>query len=638
MRVYEQTATTDAKTSIDRIDRTGTDVTGQFTITRNGNKITATANKDYLAAQVGLKVPKQLTLLIPGRINYANGGGAAQVRSDYGKQAGDELTFCDNPQSSTGKGKLTNAGSESVNNETQATNEPYICGYVPPMKKIVIAEGSQGGANQDVDGKTVYPGQKVEYRLTTTPELPTSLAYSIVTVSDTDTYDQYLLPDEQTLEVTDLSTGRQMTVGDPQMNVPGDYVVTWDKDNHRFTVTYSSDYVKAHWKAGSNPRVQLRFKGTVSKTAPKTVKVCNQWELTLNNMVTPSNRVENTPPSHTPDKKDTQSAKQGSPSVSIDGKTMLLGDTGNYTVTLDLKQKDNAYKVWRAGITDDYDERYVTINPQDITVLSDTGKDVTSQFNIQVSDGVAYVYARRVDTWIAKRGVTVKGDPQPTDLKEYSSSDEYDPLNDPAIDQTLLSHTYQVVMPYTVTRVESGVVVENTAIQVTNDTSDKTNTVTNPPTPINPTKDVTVKVGGPSVIVTGTLKGVSEGGKHTDRVKVTGTPLVTCPVQEDQPFAGNTGDGKTDAADTAADGKTSNGQATQALERVTVDGTERCADTQVTSNTDDWNGYRVSRLAQTGATVLGVLALALTIGPAGVPLAMLRRRHAGTGHATTTTA
>lgn len=152
---------------------------------------------------------------------------------------------------------------------------------------------------------------------------------------------------------------------------------------------------------------------------------------------------------------------------------------------------------------------------------------------------------------------------------------------------------------------------------------------------------------GQSVKVTGTLKGVGEGGKHTDRVKVTGTPLVTCPVQDDQPFAdqtapgqddGTTGNGTTDTAGSAADGKTGDGQAARTLERVTVDGTERCADTQVTSNTDDWNGYRVSRLAQTGTAVLGVLALALTIGPAGFALAMLRRRHAGTGHATTTTA
>ena len=32
--------------------------------------------------------------------------------------------------------------------------------------------------------------------------------------------------------------------------------------------------------------------------------------------------------------------------------------------------------------------------------------------------------------------------------------------------------------------------------------------------------------------VTGTLKGVTEGGHHTDRAKVTGTPLVECPVTD----------------------------------------------------------------------------------------------------------
>ncbi len=31
--------------------------------------------------------------------------------------------------------------------------------------------------------------------------------------------------------------------------------------------------------------------------------------------------------------------------------------------------------------------------------------------------------------------------------------------------------------------------------------------------------------------ITGTLKGVGQGGKHTDRVKVTGTPLVECPCR-----------------------------------------------------------------------------------------------------------
>ena len=101
-------------------------------------------------------------------VNFANGKGAAQVRKDFRKAAGDELTFCENPDGS----KLTNSGSEKVNNESQPTNEPHICGYVPPVKKKVIAEGSQGGANNDADDKVVYPGQKVEYRLTTQPKLP----------------------------------------------------------------------------------------------------------------------------------------------------------------------------------------------------------------------------------------------------------------------------------------------------------------------------------------------------------------------------------------------------------------------------------------------------------------------------------
>ncbi|RHG70773.1 peptidase, partial [Bifidobacterium longum] len=111
-----------------------------------------------------------------------------------------------------------------------------------------------------------------------------------------------------------------------------------------------------------------------------------------------------------------------------------------------------------------------------------------------------YAFARTVDTMIPATGETVPGDPQPDDLKAYSekTDKDYDPLKDPSIDQSLLGHTYQVVMPMTVTKVKDGHTVENTATQVTNDRRDKTNTVTNPLKEINPAKDVTVKVGGAS--------------------------------------------------------------------------------------------------------------------------------------------
>ena len=230
-------------------------------------------------------------------------------------------------------------------------------------------------------------------------------------VRDTDTYDQYLIPDKQTLEITDLATGTPLVTADPPMGVEGDYTAAWDDASHELTIAYSDKYVQEHWTKGSHPQVQVRFEGTVSEDAPTTVKVGNQWALTLNGSVTPSNIVENNPPKHDPSKKDTQSSAQGDPTVTIDGKTMLLGDTGNYTVTLDLKQKDNAYRVWRAGITDDYDEQYVSILPSDIEVLDQSGEDVTGRFNVQVRDGVAYVYAKTVDTFVPKTGRTIPGDP-----------------------------------------------------------------------------------------------------------------------------------------------------------------------------------------------------------------------------------
>ena len=211
--------------------------------------------------------------------------------------------------------------------------------------------------------------------------------------------------------------------------------------------------------------------------------------------------VFNLPPVFNPSKKDTQSKEQGDPTVSIDGKTMLLGDTGHYTIDLDATQKDQAYKVWRLGLTDDFDDEYVSIDPSRIEITGDDGKDYTNAFNIQVRDGVAYAYAKTVDTEIPATGETVKGDPQPADLKAYSekSDKDHDPLKDPAIDQSLLGQHYAVTLPYTVVKVTDGYVVKNTAVQIVNNVRKKTNTVSNPLKPINPKKDVTVKVGGQSV-------------------------------------------------------------------------------------------------------------------------------------------
>ena len=430
---------------------------------------------------------KQVTLLVPGVINMANGKGAAQVRKDMGVGEGDETSFC-----TAGKDghELTNSGAEVVNNQSVSTNEPKICGYVPPVKKDVVSEASQGGDQDSVQGKVVFPGQKVEYQLTTQPKLPGNLAYDVTDVAVTDTFDAYLEPDKQTLEVRDLLTGK--TISKKR------YKTTWDDTDHAFRLSFDNEYVKANWGKGKNPSVLVRFEGTVSKDAPTDHKVGNQWGLTLNNSLTPSNKVYNEPPKLTPKKKDVSSKDR---TVSIDGKTLLLGDTGNYILTLDAKDlsKDStAYKVQRLGLVDDYDEEYLDIDQTKIEVLDSTGKDVTAKFNIQLKNGVAYVFAKTVDTEIPATGETVKGDPQPADLEECSTR-KLDATKDPSIDQDLLGQEYQVVLPYKVAKVQDGKVVKNKAIQITNDLSRETNEVSNPLKPINPAKDVTVKVGGESI-------------------------------------------------------------------------------------------------------------------------------------------
>ena len=483
IRVYEADAGTDRESSVSDIVNTGKDVTDQFDITVQGTKAAAKAKASYLKGLKGLKNPKQVTLLIPGTVNFADGKGAAQVRKDFGRNAGDELAFCTDPNGKS----LTNSGSETVNKHTEPTNEPQICGYVPPAKKDVVSEASQGGEQESVQGKVVYPGQKVEYQLNTQPQLPSSLAYGIKSVSFTDSYDRYLKPDKQTLEMMDLDTGKPVS--------KKKYTTKWDDSKHMFTLTVTDQETIGQWRAGTNPRIQVRFEGTVSDDAPTDHKVNNKWVLTLNNSLTPSNEVFNIPPTLNPKKKDTQK----DPTIDIDGMTALLGDEIYYRVGIDATQTNQAYKVWRLGMTDDYDDSYLKLDASKVEITDETGKDVTARFNIQDKDGVLYAYAKTVDTEVPATGETVKGDPQPTDLKAYSESDEHDPLTQPSIDQTLLGHTYTVTMPMTVIKVTDGYVVRNKATQVLNKVRKDTNEVTNPLKPVNPSKDVTVKVGGESV-------------------------------------------------------------------------------------------------------------------------------------------
>ena len=98
--------------------------------------------------------------------------------------------------------------------------------------------------------------------------------------------------------------------------------------------------------------------------------------------------------------------------------------------------------------------------------------------------------------------------------------------------------------------------------------------------------DTKVLKPGESVEVTGTLKGVTK--THTDRAKVTGTPLTECPVDTSAPFGDGTSDDESGSKPEAETESKSD-------DVVTIDGKDYCSDTKVESATDDWNGYRRTR-------------------------------------------
>lgn len=476
IKVYEQDTTDEANAGVNDLNKTGRDVTDQFDITAEGTKVTVSAKDSYEAAQKDLKTAKQISVVIPFDVNFDT----VKLLESYGKSEGDELNTCVDPKG----GDLDNKGGQTVGGSTVDTNTPKICVTVPPIHKQVIAESSQGGDQSSIDTKTVFPGQTVEYTVRVDPKIPADQAYSVTAIKLSDTYSEYTTANKQTLEITDLGTGGIIP--------KSAYKVQWDEANHSFEATFARDWVAANWKAGSNPRVLLRFEAKVNEDAPTDKTVGNKAALTVNNGVTPSNKVENEPPTIKPKKEDTQK----DPTINIDGKTALLGDKVYYRVHIDASRlADTAYKVWRLGAVDDYDEEYLTLDAKHVEILDETGRDRTGEFNIQDKDGVLYAFAKTVDTQIPATGETVKGDPQPADLKAYSekSDKDYDPLKDPSIDQSLLGHDFTVVMPMTVTKVKDGHTVENTATQVTNDKRDKTNTVSNPLKEINPKKDVTVR-------------------------------------------------------------------------------------------------------------------------------------------------
>lgn len=484
-KVYFGDASSDTASSVTDIAGNGEEVTDHFVIARHASTVTATADSSFRNRLKGLSAHAQVSLFLPFVANFADGDGAAQVRGDYGKKPGEELSLC--TDTTTQKRTFSNGGSVRINGALEKTNEPTLCGYVPPVYKDVVAAGDEDGTQSSIAGKSVDEGDVVEYHMTTQPHLPDDLATPITEVSLRDVYDARTRPNKQTLEITDVSTGKVIS--------KNSYSTQWEDGNHAFTVSLNPELVRQRWQRGQNPQLLVRFEAVILEGVEKD-GVANAWTLKLNNSLTPSNKVITTPHDPHPQKTVVDAAK----SINVDGKTVLLGDTIWYRLKLDAKNLTNtAYRVMKLGVVDDYDEKYLKLDESALTVTDSNNTDVTSAFNYAVIDGVVYVFAKTVDTISTVTGETLLGDPQPENLATYAAEPVGERLASAGIDPGLLGETYWVNLPMTVISVEDEAVVTNQAVQVTNNLSTPTGTVENQLRRISPHKDVVMEVAGGSV-------------------------------------------------------------------------------------------------------------------------------------------
>lgn len=444
-------------------------VTAEFDISIDGTVTTATAKEgsQFLAETKGLPADRKVKLVISG-----------QFRDDYDTN-GETVV-------------LYNDGAEVWNNETIPTNEPPVYTWTPNPNKQVLGSADESGddAHSDINGQSVWPGQKLEYSIGIDLRVPGNTAHGVKTLAVEDVYDPYFIPEKSSIEFWDSR--------DPLNPKPVPrkaYDIVFDQASHTFTATFTDEWIAANVTIdGVNSEwntqgwLTMRFTGTVSPDIAEGSTVVNQAFQIINGAKTATEVPVVEVPVVNPDKEDLNTDL-----IDIDGKTVVEGDIILYRLTLDANPARDqlAYNVHKLGMVDDFDEEYLDVDPTAIKVTDKViGEDVTAKFNVQVKDGVAYIFAKTVDT----EGVyedLIPGDPQPEDLAAYDQA-SIRPLEDPIIDQGLLGKQYWITMPSKVIKETDGYVIENQAVQNIQNTHKATKIVSNPLKDIDPDKDVVV--------------------------------------------------------------------------------------------------------------------------------------------------
>lgn len=462
--------------SLARVYLGGQDVTDQFSITVKDGVTTAVAKKEFLARTHGLGQDTVVKLVVQGRF-----------RTDY-RTDGQTV-------------RMENKGFEVYNNETVRTNTPPVFTWTPDPHKQVIGSGEQDGSHrlENVEGMSVLPGQKVQYTVQLDLRVPGNAARGIKSLGVKDVYDSRLEADAKSIEVYDSRTGKAVP--------SSSYKIDLNEDAHTFSLTFTEDFIKANTQVDSLGGVQwkdgavltMRFAGTVKGDTPDGSTLTNTAFQLVNGVETRTETPVVRTPSVKPDKEDLSTND-----VDIDGKTVVAGDVLRYRLTLAAKpETELAYHVHKLGMVDDFDEEYLSLDAAGVRVVGKTsGKDVTDRFNIQVKDGVLYVFAKQVDS-VNAWGQTVKGDPQPEDLAAYDAADIVQGRT-PIIDQSLLGEDYYVIADTKVVKEKDGYTIRNQARENLENTVRQTKIVSNPLKDIDPSKDVVADESSKEKSVNGT--------------------------------------------------------------------------------------------------------------------------------------
>lgn len=408
------------------------------------------------------------------------------------------------------------------NGERQITEVHTYNEYIPDPKKSVTTD-----AGIDADGKSVLPGQTLHYQITLPFGELNNTQQDIQSLQTVDSYDTtYFQP-----------TGGDVILDSEGNDVTDQFVITLDESSGKASVTpkdiasvVGKDYV---WT----------FKGKVRDDAkPGTFN--NIAALFVNDVETKTNQVTNEVPPVNPHKYDT-SPVDGS---NIDGKTVVVGDVLRYALALDASELDNqAYPITKLGMRDDYAQEFGDALEESVKVYKvSANADLSTPENTMNALRGKTVLLPTDGSGVSTDGTAVTPEsadsadsavnPESTDSAEFTDSAETSPStpdtapttpalgDNEAVDVTadwevsddgdnlfIMSKTgedgtvtaelgvkYIITFDYKVTENTEGS-IPNTAYQIVNDNEFETETVVNHLKQIDPTKDVTIEVGGASV-------------------------------------------------------------------------------------------------------------------------------------------